>query len=82
MITKHSTIKRIENIFFGNKSNNVSIRKTKRKSKQKEQKLDNIQMKSSSNTLKNKHINDDKKNNIYSDNYLAKEQNEEECIII
>ena len=94
--SNNNTIKEIEKVFFGhNLAHNpqaISPRKStreKRKSKQKDLKADinNIRKKSynkSMNTIMNDYEikRDNKINNLYDDNYLAKEPNDEECIII
>ena len=94
--SKNNTIKKIEKVFFGHnhahKPETISPRKftrERRKSKQKELKADiNHFRKKSNNKSMNTIMNDyeikrvNKINNLYDDNYLAKEQNDEECIII
>ena len=92
----NNTIKRIEKVFFGHnyahKPETISPRKItreRRKSKQKELKaeINNFRMKINNKTM-NSIMNDyeikrvNKINNLYDDNYLAKEQDDEECIII
>lgn len=94
--SNNNTIKEIEKVFFGHnlahKPEAISPRKStreRRRIKQKDLKADinNIRKKSnnkSMNTIMNDYEikRENKNNNLYDDNYLAKEPNDEECIII
>ena len=90
--SKNNTIKKLEKVFYGHNPVNISKRKSTRerpKTKQKKLKPDinNIKIKRNNKSVNTKvndnEINEDNNiNNMYDDNYLAKEKNDEECIII